>query len=156
MLWPNFPGLYKIGAGKMERLKTVLANCLSQMGRLEDIKLGGTQHQPVSATAEDTARLLHSLNGEMRFNHKILILHIISLCLLYAVGIFLVFYFIDSPKAMGTIFGGSFLGIMVIVRRFYHIWREKTFIDLFLVLIEGLPPAEALKAVESIYWKRIH
>ena len=139
----------------MKKLETILSTFLNDIGRIEDIKLGGKVNQLKHLSDDDTARLTGQLSGQSKFNRTILVIYIISLCVLYAIGIFMVFYFLDSPEKIGIVFGGSFLGLLAIGDRLYKIWREKTVTDVLLTLIQGLPPIEAVKAIESIYWAQI-
>ncbi len=139
----------------MKNLEFVLSDFLKQLGRIEDIKLGDKKSEPYQPSEADTKRLTEKLNDQSVFNRRILVIYLISICILYAIGIFMVFYFLDSPNKMGVVFGGSFLGLIVVNDRLYRTWREKTLIDVVLTLVKGLPPAEGVKAIESIYWARI-
>jgi len=139
----------------VKNLELVLSDFLKEIGRYEDIKLGDMIPDTYQATDADTVRLAGRLNERSLFNRTILVIYVVFLCVLFAIGIFIVFYFLKSPEKMNMVFGGTFLGLIVVNDRLFRIWREKTIIDVILTLIQGLPPMEAVKAIESIYWGRI-
>ncbi|MGH8548826.1 MAG: hypothetical protein ACRERU_09550 [Methylococcales bacterium] len=132
----------------MKRLETSLTDFLRLLGRLDDIKLGADEHQVNQPTEEDITRLKTRVCENSKFNRTILILYIVSVCVLYVLGVFLVFHFIDSPDVIGVVFGGTFLSLIGVTERLYRVWREKTIIDVMLTIIDDLPPSEAIKSIE--------
>ncbi len=141
----------------MKQLKEIYKDYLKRIGRLdEEVCLGPrTDKKDVKdkGTIIRQSRFLSErLNNRFRFNNKIIILAVVLLCILFAVGVILVFYYRDSPSVMGGIFGGTFLSLLSIIGWLHKLWKEKSLMDISLSILEGLPPEKASDCISTLYW----
>jgi hypothetical protein len=136
----------------MKRLQSVFEGYLQKIGRLAPEDLG---NEPQSVTENDKKNIVEQLSKEFAFNQKIIVVYIVMLFLLFGVGIFIVLYYLNSPKAIGAVWGGTFLSLLGIVERLRRLWREKSIMDVTLSVIQDLPPEETVKMIELFYWSFI-
>ena len=137
----------------MKNLKSIFEKYLERTDRLKDLKLGESDSRVIAS--EDNKFLAQLLEKQSIFNKNIIIVYIVMLCLLFSIGVYLVFRFIDSPNTMGIIFGGTFLSLLAIVDRLRKIWKEKSIMDMILILIDGLPKEQIAAVIETLYWNDI-
>jgi uncharacterized protein with PQ loop repeat len=142
------------------QLKEIYKHYLQRIGRLdEEVCLGPRMDKKVvedKDTVIQQSRLLsETLNNRFRFNNKIIIIAVVLLCILFAVGVILVFYYRDSPSVMGGVFGGTFLSLLSIISRLHKLWKEKNLMDITIGMLEGLPPEKAAEFISTIYWKQV-
>jgi hypothetical protein len=125
----------------------------------EDIRLGGSDDvkevddKDSEKISHHSGLLMESLNKRYRFNTSVIVIAIILLCILFGIGVTLIFYYRDLPSAMGAVFGGTFLSLLSIIHWLYKLWREKSFMDISLGILEGLPPEKAAEFISTLYWK---
>jgi len=137
----------------MQSVKSIVEHHLRTMGRLSEIKLGeqpGEKEGDVTARMESDCRVLV---GELRGNRStinqwILGIYIAFSCLAVLWLFFLAAAFVDDA----LIKGGVFAALVAVIERLRQLWIQKTLIDAVLAIVEGLPPSEGIKAVESFYW----
>ena len=128
----------------MKRVEKILAEFLRDLDRLEEVPLGG-EERGREPTAEDTERLDDLLFNESRFNRVLLLTYIACLLTLYFIGIFFIFYFRDTPQTMAILFGGTFLGLAVVIKPLVCLWRERMLMDTLRTLIRGLSVDDAIR-----------
>jgi hypothetical protein len=141
----------------LKQLKEIYKDYLESIGRLdEEISLGPrTDKKEVedkSTIIRQSRFLSERLNNRFRFNNKIIIIAVVLLCILFAMGVILVFYYRDSPSVMGGVFGGTFLSLLSIIGWLHKLWKEKSMMDISLSILEGLPPEKALDCINTLYW----
>jgi hypothetical protein len=141
----------------LKQLKEIYKDYLESIGRLdEEISLGPRTDKK---EVEDKSTIIRQsrfwserLNNRFRFNNKIIIIAVVLLCILFAMGVILVFYYRDSPSVMGGVFGGTFLSLLSIIGWLHKLWKEKSMMDISLSILEGLPPEKALDCINTLYW----
>jgi uncharacterized protein YqhQ len=131
---------------------------LKGIGKLEEaIVLGSPGDQKGLKSSDEIDRqsriLTESLDKRFKFNNNIIILAILLLCILFAIGVFLVFFYRNSPSVMGGVFGGTFLALLSIIKWLHKLWKEKSLMDISLCILEGLPPEKAAESISTLYWK---
>jgi len=137
----------------VKRLRLVFEKYLSQIGRLEPIKLGSGGKRPIKK--EDSEFFMRILLQELRFNKNLIILYVSLLFALFGISIFFVFYHFTSHETGGIIFSGYFLSILIIVDRLRRLWHEKSVMDMVLIVVKELPPQEIVRVIETLYWNSI-
>ena len=140
----------------MNHLRSAFEKHLSRLNRLGVVMLGEDKEEDIqSITLEDNQLFIQNINAQQKFNNRILIIYITLICILFAVGIFLVFHNLNSPDRIGIIFGGTFLSLLGVIERLRRLWREKSFADITLIVLKELPPKESLRVIEILYWNSI-
>ena len=137
----------------MKRLRSAFEQYLSEIGRLKPVQLGPKEKRQI--TQEHSDFLMKFLDRQLSFNKNLVILYVVLLIIVFAISVFLVFYFLNSPKIIGMVFGGSCLGILAILDRLRRRWREKSVMDLAFIVVRELPPKETVKVIETLYWNSI-
>jgi len=140
----------------LRKLKRIYRDYLRKIGKLEgELSLGkrgdscGVENEDV--LIRECEFLRKRLESRFHFSNKILILAMVLLCILFALGVYLIFYFRDDPPIRGGIFAGTFISLLSIVKWLHVIWKEKIFIDISIAIFEELSPSEAAqKAAEFI------
>ena len=69
-------------------------------------------------------------------------------------GFIIVFTLFHEPKTMRAALGGSFLSLLVIVKGLHSVWRENSGMQIMIALLPSLSPEEAIKVVETYYYKK--
>jgi len=128
---------------------------LGSTDRALQVKESTPGYSPKRADSFDkrTKSLEERLKDRFKFNNGIILLAIIILCMIFAIGVFFVFYYRNSPAALGGVFGGTFLSLLSIISWLHKLWREKSIMDMTLSVIEGLPAREAAKFINTMAWK---
>jgi hypothetical protein len=140
----------------LRKLKRIYRDYLKKIGKLDgELRLGrrgdsrGVEYEEV--LIHESELLRQRLDNRFQSNNKIIILAIVLLCILFFIGVYLVFYYRDEPLIMGGIFSGTFVLLLSIVKWLHILWKEKSVMDLSLVIFEDLSPKEAAeKAAEFI------
>jgi cell division protein FtsW (lipid II flippase) len=88
------------------------------------------------------------------FNKNMVWVVMAMFCILFFVGILLVFNFLHSPEKMALVFGGTFLSLVTVVTGLQKLWHEKTIIDLLLTLLPDITPAESIKLIEILSYSK--
>ena len=141
----------------MKQLKEIYKDYLESIGRLdEEICLGPRldkkEVEDKSTLIRQSRFLSERLNNRFRFNNKLIIIAVVLLCILFAAGVILVFYYRDSPSVMGGVFGGTFLSLLSIIGWLHKLWKEKSLMDISLSILESLPPEKASDCINTLYW----
>ena len=136
----------------MKRLNDVIGQFLKS-----DESLRAGPHlgpQARKATPQQVEFLIAQLRAASTQNGKIIAVVIALYVAMLACGFVIVFALLHEPKTMRAVLGGSFLSLLVIVKGLHSLWRENTRIQLLMALLPSLPPEEAIKVVESYYYKQ--
>lgn len=141
----------------MKQLKELYEEYLKGIGKFDEaIALGARGGQAETKDnvqlGEQSRMLTKRLNQRFRFNNGIILLAIVLLCILFSIGIFLVFYHRNSPSVMGGVFGGTFLALLSIIGWLHKLWKEKSLMDISLWVLEGLPPEKSAECINILYW----
>jgi len=141
----------------MKRLRSAYEQYLTRIERLNKIQLGTDANKKKSRpiTEEDNQYFIKLLDKQLKFNLNIVIIYITMLCVLFGIGVFLVFYYLNSPRVIGLIFGGTFFSLLTVIEKLRRLWHEKSIIDISLTVIQELPPKETAKVIEILYWNSI-
>jgi hypothetical protein len=141
----------------LKQLKKIYGEYLKKVGKLdEDIRLGKSKTRDAEDKAVITQQnqlLTERLKNRFITNDRIIAIAILMLCVIFGIGVFLVFYYRHTPSAMGGVFGGTFLSLLAIIRWLFKLWREKSYMDITLGILEGLTPRQAAEFISNIYWK---
>jgi len=143
----------------MSRTIDLFTDYLKKTGALKSVTLGGTSRSTTTTTtvskAENNKAFKTLLDKQITFNNSMVITAIVLLCLIFLIGVFFVFYYRDSPQTIGGIFGGTFFSLLAIIVWLRKLWVEKNFMDMATIVLTDLPPMEAAKFVETIYWNML-
>lgn len=134
----------------MKKLTNIFEKYLERIDRLKTIPLG--EHHSRKITQDDNSFLNHLLDVQTRFNKNLLIIYVLLLCIIFIIGVILVFYFISSPAKIGVVFGGTFLSLLAVVDRLGRIWKEKNIIDMTLILVNNMPPDQTAAVIQTLYY----
>jgi hypothetical protein len=136
----------------MKRLTDVLGQFLQTD---ETIRLGPHLGGKAPAVTEQQLTfLIAQLRAASAQNGKIIAVVIALYVAMLAGGFVIVFALLHEPKTMRTVLGGSFLSLLAIVKGLHSLWRENTRIQLMIALLPSLSPEDAIKVVESYYYKQ--
>jgi len=133
----------------MNRIK-IVGETLLGVGALESVKLGAAS-KDVSMTDADRQTLLRRLTERDHTATYVVIVLTVMHAALFALGMWLAYYYRDNVKAMTLVFGGSILSLLTITRSLRGVWREKCAIDMLAVILPSVSPQEAMKVLIAIY-----
>jgi hypothetical protein len=134
----------------MANLKTVLGEYLRAVGATEAAQLGGKPK--VDVTPKDNLLLIDRLRQKAGINNSLVIALMVLHFLIFFLAAALVYYQRESPNNIKVILGGSLLSLLALTRSLAGLWRDKTKMDMLVVIIPSLSPQEAVKAIQSIYY----
>jgi hypothetical protein len=142
----------------LKQLMKIYEDYLDGIGKLDKkIYMGrGKDTKPVEdkeILKQESHILSKRLSKRFKFNDNIIRIAIVLLCLLFAIGVTLIFYYRDLPHVMGGVFSGTFLLLYIIIRWLHKLWEEKSHMDFVLVIFDGLPPEKAAEFLINHYWK---
>jgi len=137
----------------MNKITALVEDFLKDTKQLDLKKLGGEEGE---ITQEQISSFTESLKKSERFNKNIILLAIVLLCIIFGIGVFFIFYFRNEPKTIGILFGGTFLSLIPIITQLRKLWLNKSLMDLSINVIQNLPPKEAAKFMETLYWNMLN
>lgn len=105
-------------------------------------------------TDQQISFLLEQLKAAAAQNGKIVAILISVYVAMLVVAFIIVLRLFTNPTAMRAALGGSFLSLLVIVKGLHSLWRENHGIQIMIALLPSLSPEEAIKVVESFYYKK--
>jgi hypothetical protein len=123
-------------------LDNILSRFLEELLATPPALGGGDEPGPVGL-------LRATLVARQRGNDWLLGLGVVACCVLFALGCYLTIAYRGSPRAIGVLFGGSFLGMLSIVWMLRRLWLEKSLMDFMSVAIDKLPAADVAKLVDA-------
>lgn len=127
---------------------------LREIGEVESKKLGDTPSLRAPETlAGAQSALERSLREDARHTDIIVVVAVVLLCCLFVAGLGLVIYYRDSPERVEVMFGGgTFVSLLGIVAWLRKLWFDKRTMDLLLVLVQSMSPADAAKVLTTFYF----
>jgi hypothetical protein len=131
----------------MKHLNDVLGQFL---GANESIHLGGKAPE---VTDQQKTYLIEQLKSASAYNGRIVMILVGLYVAMLVVGFIIVLTLFKEPRTMRAALGGSFLSLIVLLMRLQSVWREKHGMDLMQSLLPALSPEDAMKVVESHYYK---
>ena len=135
----------------MKRLNDVISGFLKSDESLRAAPhLGGPARK---ITQDQVTFLIEQLKAASNQNGKIVAVLIILYIAMLIGGFVIVFTLYHDPKVMHGALGGSFLSLLAILTGLRSIWREQSQFMLMIALLPSLLPEEAIKVVETYYYK---
>jgi len=134
------------------QLELIISDYLRQTGQDAPAVLG--EAKDVAASPALPA-LLDRLEKRQASAQIIIYTAVAVLAGLFLVGVALIAYHRDAPSTMAAIFGGNFFSLLIVVHWLRRLWLEKTAIDTLLIIVSGLPPAEAIRIVMKFHFSSI-
>lgn len=138
----------------MKKLQSAFEEYLNLIGQQGGSDLGGETRPEV--TAHDNERFAGLLDEHLKFNKGLIVVAVTLLCVLFVMGMFLVYTLRASPRSIVIISGGSFLSFLIIIRWLRQLWIEKSMMDILLYAARDMPPKEAAKFLTGFYFKMLH
>jgi hypothetical protein len=138
----------------MSRYVQSVQTYLREIGEVESKKLGDTPTLRAPETlAGAQSTLERSLREDARTTDRIVVVAVVLLCCLFVAGIGLVVYYRNSPEHLEVLFGGgTFVSLLGIVGWLRKLWFDKRTMDLLLVLVQSMSPADAAKVLTAFYF----
>src|SRR5262249_55820925 len=125
----------------MKRLQSALEDYLRLIEQQEGAHLGEKAKR--EETASDNEHFVTWLDETLKFNKAIIVVAIVLLCILFGMGMFLVYTLRASPRGIVIVSGGSFLSFLVVIRWLRQLWIEKSMMDISMYAAREMPPKEA-------------
>ena len=133
-------------------LRQGLEDYLQAAGRLELRTLGPSKGPQRRAGKEDEARLAEAMREARRSQRRIQWLCVVLLCFVFAVQTgFLIHGLVTRSLLSGTA-GGVALVLVPIIWRLLRLGMDGVLTELIGQVAGDLPPEEATKLIEIIYW----
>jgi len=137
----------------MKRLEKIFEGYLILIDQQHGADLGEEPKREI--TAADNEHFAALLDEHLKFNRGIIVVAIVLLCVLFGVGMFLVYTLRTSPTGIVTIAGGSFFSFLLVIRWLRRLWIEKSMIDVLIFVARDMPPKEAAKFLVRFYFKML-
>jgi hypothetical protein len=112
--------------------------------------LGGA---PRTVTEQQISFFIEQLKASAAFNRKVVAVLVGLYVLMMIIGFIIVLTLFKQPQTMRVALGGSFLSLLLILKGLQSVWREQQGISFMTSLLPSLSPAEAMKVVETHYYK---
>jgi hypothetical protein len=138
----------------MMNTRSVIQEFLKQTGAAEPITMG-TRLPQIKVSAEMQAKLVTQLEQTRATSTRFAIIAAVAHFFILFIAIGFAYYFRDSSTVVTTLLGGSTLTLLVIATRLVALWREKTTSDILITILPNLSPEEAIRVLESIYYKSL-
>jgi hypothetical protein len=137
----------------MKRLQSVYDDYLKRIERLAEVQLGAPKAR---AVAEADSRFFRELlDRRVKSSQRLVMLCIILLFVLFGAGVAVMLYYLNSPSGVGISLGVTFFSLLSVVEKLRRIWHEKTLMEVTLTVLREMPPPEAAKFIETLYWSAI-
>jgi len=136
----------------MKRLEAIFEEYLRLIEQQEGGKLGEKLKEVTVANNQYFAALL---DEHLKFNKSIIVVAVALLCILFSVGMFLVYTLRTSPKGIIAISGGNFLSFLLVIRWLRRLWIEKSMVDVMIFVARDMSPYEAAKFLTKFYFKML-
>lgn len=135
----------------MNQLDAILREFLHEIKCLDVPKLGG--EPPPMVDKENIRRFSEQLKRRMKANDRMVNLLLGLYAATFLVAALIVVAFAGKASYLQAVLGGSLLAITEALRRF---WKEKTALDVVIMVIPNLSPIEVVKVIESLYYGSKH
>lgn len=138
----------------MTNLRLIFKDYLKEAGFLKFEKLG-TGAPPIVTLSQNTV-LKNKLTSQLKSNKTYVLLTIIPFCCLFLVGLIIALYMGDNALILGIIFFSLLIFSLSFLYYLRRCWLEKSMLDVSLSIMDDLPPEEAAKFIQVIYWKLLN
>lgn len=141
-----------------QRVEQIFASYLARAGRLEEIPLGddeGEVEAPVTITQKESDEFSSRFAAQQKLQSTMIVVHLVMLCAIFIVGIVGAILLLRLPGLSGGVLGGTLALLLAVVARLHRIWIDKAMIDLAGSIVRDLPPEEAVRLIEVIYWNAV-
>src|SRR5260370_5706216 len=116
------------------------------LGRTAAVRLGGKADQATKKiTPADKDRLHHIIDGQQRFNNRILLVAVVMVGLVFLLGVGFAVLHRENPTALGVALGGNLFSLLVTVGWIRKFWIEKGLLDLARLATEEMAPEQAIE-----------
>lgn len=138
----------------MKNINQLYSEYLKKIGALTPVSLGGTRDIRRASKSENIA-LENAIKLQMQINLYMIILSMLILAGIFIAGLTLMIHHKDQLHVISIISVTTilFLGLILIWSR--KLWIEKNLMDMSRAVLQNLPPADAAKFIETIYWNLI-
>lgn len=135
----------------MKRLNDVIEQFLNT----DDSLRAGPHLGPTTrkVSPEKVAFLIDQLKLASKQNGRIVTVLVALYVAMLIGGFVIVFTLYHDLKVMHSVLGGSYLSLLVILKSLQSVWREQTGFVLMISLLPSLSTEEAIKVVETHYYK---
>jgi len=145
----------------LKKLKVIFRNYLKNIGELPDdeLLLGTTEHrfkeveQAEEVLISQFQLLAKALNKQIKSNSASIVILIVSSCLLFAIGLYLNFYYHHQPQVMAVFLGVAFLAILSIIKWLHQLWHERSTIGISMKMLGSISPKDAAEFILALYKK---
>lgn len=139
-----------------QSLRTVFEGYLERVGHLRIHHLGPDEEQalaPKAVQQEDSQYLERSLNSFESDQNSVFKICVMLLCFLYMllIGVF-IYSFVTRDLFITGAIGSVSAGSWPIISKLHRLWKDSTIIRITENALTNLPPQEAVKVIELIYW----
>lgn len=134
----------------MNQLKDLYAEYLKNAGRAPGARKLGVPETALPKSASDTLALQLAKRRDQ--NMRMMWIAVGMLVILFGLGVYFAILYRNDVKIMASVFGGTFLTLMVIVRYLHKLWKDISSMDVLIILLPNMTPAEVLKAIETLYY----
>ena len=130
----------------MRELKVSFRSYLSKTGKIGEIPLGNSKPKNL-----DNKLFRSELKKLSKINDIFIISAFVILIILFAVGIYLTLLHRNNPSKITAIFGGTFLSLLIIVRKLRQFWLEKFIMDHSSIVLQNFSPEQAADFILNLY-----
>ncbi len=138
----------------MKKLKLVYKNYLNETGLLKLEKLG--TGAPPKITFSQNKNLKNRLTSRLEANNSHILLTLIAFCCLFFMSMGIALYHKNNAVVLVIIFLSLLIFSLAFLYYLRQRWLEKNMLDISLSIIDDLPPEEATKFIQVIYWKLLN
>jgi hypothetical protein len=141
----------------MKRLQQALRDFLGGLGLTTGVPFGGKVDQVIKKiTPAEKDRLRQIIDGQQRFNNRILLVAVVMVGLVFLLGVGFAALHRDNPTTLGVAFGGNLFALLVTVGWIRKLWIEKGLLDLARLATEEMAPEQAIELAMIIYWSLLN
>lgn len=137
----------------MTSIKEIVAVHLRAMGRLATVQLGEQPAIRDESLEEKTTAACNKMQRGLRARRSRASRWLFAICVVLAVGAAIWMFLLSATCANDAwIKGGVLVALVALIEGLRRLWVQKVVLDAFLSLLDGLPPREAARALESLYF----
>ena len=119
----------------------------------QEISKAGDATQTLQITEQSKEKLLEKFLNEKKNNNYILIVIVLMFVAAFAIGCYLILYYRDQPETLKIVFGGTFLSVTTIIYGLQRVWRQKSYMDYLILLIQNLPADRVGEIIQTIIFE---
>ena len=128
-----------------------LESYLRGAGSLEAAVLGEPARQRMPSQ-EQNEEFVMNLGQSFHLRNSLVILIALMYLALFAAGLWLVFVLRGNPGVIPAVLGGNVLSLAAIMYWLTRLWRDKTYLDVVTDVVRGLPPREAVRVLQTLFY----